>query len=174
MSNKSLSEALGIEWNGIEYEDSNHVEIFDNYVPWGGGGAGEKNGHYGCKHSEEAKKTMSEKKKGIIPWNKNIKGYKLHTDDSKRRMGQKLSGSGNGRALLNENIVEDIIKLYISQPKINDVGIIQGNGREMSYIWAFSKMIAEQYKTTPAAIKRLLQKKSWKHVWEKYELSNQN
>lgn len=174
MNNKSLSEALGIEWEGEEYENCDHVELFDNYVPWGGGGAGEKNGHYGCKHTDKAKKIMSEKKKGVIPWNKNFKGYKIHTEESKKSMSQKLSGSGNGRALLNENSVENIIKLYISQPKIEDAGIIQGNGKEMSYIWSFSKMIAEKYKTTPAAIKRLLQKKSWKHVWEKYELSNQN
>lgn len=174
MINRSLSEALGIEWNGIEYEDTEDTELFDNYIPWGGGGKGAKNGHYGCKHSEEAKKIMREKKLGITPWNKNVKGYKVHTEDSKRRMGEKLSGSANGRAILTEDSVDEIIKLYISQPKIDDVGVIQGNGREMSYLWAFSKMTAAKYETTPAAIKRLLQKKSWKHVWKKHELSNQN
>ena len=146
MSNKSLSEALGIEFDGIEYDDNNSAELFDNYVPWGGGGAGSKNGHYGCKHTEQTKKMMSEK----------------------------LSGSANGRAILNENSVNDIIKLYLSQPFISEVGNVQSNGIKMSYIWAFSKMISEQYNTTPAAIKRLLEKKNWKHVWEKYELSNKN
>jgi len=174
MSNKSLSEALGIEFDGIEYDDNNSAELFDNYVPWGGGGAGSKNGHYGCKHTEQSKKMMSEKKKGTIPWNKNKKGLLIHKEESKKMMSEKLSGSANGRAILNENSVNDIIKLYLSQPFISEVGNVQSNGIKMSYIWAFSKMISEQYNTTPAAIKRLLEKKNWKHVWEKYELSNKN
>lgn len=174
MSSKNLSETLGIEWNGIEIEDDEDVELFDNYLPYGGGGAGKKNGHYGCKHTQNAKRIMSEKKLGITPWNKNVKGYLIHNDDSKKRMSEKLSGSGNGRALLSENAVNDIILLYLSRPQLKEVGTVQSNGRKMSYIWAFSKMISAQYDITPAAVKRLLQKKSWKHVWEKHELSNQN
>jgi hypothetical protein len=170
---RELAEALGIEHVEID-ENIEIVEFFDNYVPWGGGGSGIKNGHYGCKHTEEAKRIMSEKKRGLIPWNKNVKGYSVHTEDSKRSMAEKLCGSNNGRAILCEIDVDHIIRLYLSRPNLDEVGKVQNNGKEMSYIWAFSKMIAEQYKTTPAAIKRLLQKKSWKHVWKKYELSNQD
>lgn len=168
-----LAEALGIEHVEAN-EDAEIVEIFDNYVPWGGGGSGIKNGHYGCKHTEEAKKIMSQKKQNYVPWNKNVTGYSVHTEDSKKRMGEKLSGSSNGRAILNESDVDGIIRLYLSKPKLVGVGRVQGNGKEMSYVWAFSKLIAYQYQTTPAAIKRLLQKKSWKHVWQKYELSDQD
>jgi len=174
MNYKKLSEALGVEWDGIEYDYNENVELFDNYVPWGGGGAGSKNGHYGCKHTNETKKIMSEKKKGTIPWNKNVKGYKVHNEKSKKAISDKISGSLNARAILDETKVENIIQLYLSKPEIKDVGKVQNNGVEMSYIWAFSLMIGAQYGTTPAAIKRLLQKKSWKNVWKKYELSNQN
>ena len=117
---------------------------------------------------------MSEKKKGITPWNKNVKGYSVHNDQSKQAMSKKLSGSGNGRAILDETKVETIIKLYLSQPEIKNVGEIQQNGKKMSYMWAFALQISKEYGTTPAAIKRLLQKKSWKNVWQKYNISDKD
>ena len=46
----------------------------------------------------------------------------------------------------------------------------QRNGRVDSYEWSFSKFYANTYELTPAALMRLLTKKSWKHVWEKYKI----
>lgn len=171
---KALCEALGIEWDGKEYNDDDKSTIHNNYATYGGGGAGVKNGHYGCKHSDEAKMLMRMAKIGKTPWNKNVKGYTVHNETSKRQMGDKLSGSGNGRSILNEEIVESIVQLYLAKPTLQDVGKIKRNGVAMSYDWAFSMMIAEQYKITPAAIKRLVQKKSWKHVWQKYQVSDKD
>ena len=168
MNYRVLAEVLGIEHTEIIDEDLNSQEIIDNYVPWGGGGAGHKNGHFGCKHTDEAKKIMSDLKKGKTTWNKGKKGFLVHSEESKKAMGEKLSGSQNGRAILNEDIVRNIIDEYLSQPSLPKVGEIQRNGLPMSYDWAFCKHTAQNYNTTPAAIKRLIQKKSWKNVWSEY------
>lgn len=169
MNYKILSEALGVEWDGTEYEDEGE-ELFDNYVPYGGGGKGNKNGHFGCRHTDEAKKIMRYKKLGKTPWNKNVKGYLVHTEQSKKQMSEKLSGSNNGRSILNEENVDAIIQLYLSKPELEDVGKVQGNGLKMSYVWSFSNRVAAEYGTTPAAIKRIILKKNWKNVWQKYEV----
>ena len=172
---KCLCDALGIEWDGKIYEDDDTDDgIESDYRPWGGGGAGNKNGHYGCKHSDEAKRIMSEKKIGKIPWNKNVTGYVVHNEQSKKAMGEKLSGSGNGRAILDETKVDTIIQIYLSKPEIQNVGKVQGNGLKMSYLWAFALQVSKEYGTTPAAIKRLLQKKSWKNVWQKYNIPDKD
>lgn len=52
MNYKTFCDALGIEWDGSVYEDDGIYELFDNYVPYGGGGKGNKNGHFGCRHTD--------------------------------------------------------------------------------------------------------------------------
>ena len=50
----------------------------------------------GWKHTEEAKKLMSEAKKGKSPWNKGLKGAQSHSEESKEKCriaGKKSSGS---------------------------------------------------------------------------------
>lgn len=72
---KSLAESLGISFTETpELSDQMLAggELFDNYVPYGGGGAGAKNGHYGCKHSEETKQILREKRLGKSPSNKGV------------------------------------------------------------------------------------------------------
>lgn len=69
----SISKALGLEH--IEYPDLSDqyldsLKRTDNYRTYGGGAAGPKNGHYGCKHSEEAKRLISESKRGKPAHNK--------------------------------------------------------------------------------------------------------
>lgn len=169
----NLSEALGIKYDGPNIEDSD-AYLFDNYIPYGGGGKGNKNGHYGCKHSEEAKKIMSEKKKGKPTWNKGVVGYKVHTHESKRKMSEKLSGSNNGRSILTEDLVRKIIETYVTKPNIDGVGNIQRNGVPMSYDWAFCIKVSREHNVTAAAIKNLIKKKTWKNVWKEYDISDKN
>lgn len=170
MDYSRLAKSLGIKNTVIIENDEDEYLLFDNYVPYGGGGAGSKNGHYGCKHTEETKVILSKMKKGKPTWNKGINGYSVHTDKSKKAMSEKLRGSKNGRAILDESMAKNIISLYISKPILDSVGIIQKNGIVMSYDWAFCKYVSQQYNITPAAIKRLIQKKSWKNVWSEYEV----
>lgn len=168
---KSLSEALGIEHTEIDYDNLDDTAfIYDKYATYGGGGAGHKNGHYGCNHSEETKRILSLKKKGKQTWNKGVTGYKVHTEASKQAMSEKLSGSDNGRAILTEEKVEEIISLYLQKPNLDNVGKVMQNGKIMSYTWAFCNQYASCYEITPAAMKRLLTKKTWKNVWSKYEV----
>lgn len=168
MNYKTLSNYLGIEH--VEIEDDIKGELFDNYVPYGGGGAGIKNGHYGCKHTEDNKKIMSSLKKGKSTWNKGVKGYSIHTNKSKQAMSEKLRGSQNGRSLLSEDIVRNIIKSYLSKTELDGVGKIQKNGIPMSYDWLFCKMKSKEYNVTAAAIKQIIQKKNWKNVWSEFEV----
>ena len=169
---KTLAEALGIEHQDTFSQEVEHVCLFDNYRTYGGGGAGELNGFYGKKHTEETKITMKDLKKNYVPWNVGIKGYTVHTDESKKVMSEKLSGSKNGRSILTEDDVRKIIETYITKPPLIGVGDIQRNGKPMSYEWLFSNMIAKTSGVSAAAVKRLLRKKSWKNVWSEYELKN--
>jgi len=167
---KTLSEALGIEYqpSSIDYEEDESIQV-NNYRPYGGGGWGHLNGFYGKKHTDESKIIMSELKQNYVPWNVGVKGYSVHTEKSKKAMSDKLSGSQNGRALLTEETVREIIELYLKQPSLNGVGKVQGNGKIMSYEWAFCLMISSKYGVTAAAVKRLVRKQSWKNVWSEYK-----
>lgn len=74
----SLSESLGISFTeNPEISDQlissyQSDDSFANYATRGGGGAGSKNGHYGCKHTEETKQVLREKRLGKSPSNKGI------------------------------------------------------------------------------------------------------
>ena len=68
---------------------------------------------------------MSQKKKGKPTWNKGKKGIFTHTEKSKKSISDNLKGSNNGRAILTENDVRDIIKYYLTNPVMSNVGEIQ-------------------------------------------------
>lgn len=122
----------------------------------------------GYKFSDESKEKMSKAKEGFVPWNKGKKGcWKPDKDWIDKHT---YNGSTNPKAILNEDIVRNIIKEYLSRPTIENVGIIQGNGKPMSYVWAFCLKKSTEYEITPQAIRRLLEKKSWKNVWKEYEV----
>ena len=56
----------------------------------------EKYWRKGWKHTDEAKKLMSEAKKGKAPWNKGLKGAQTHSEETKEKCriaGKKSSGS---------------------------------------------------------------------------------
>ena len=70
----AISNALGLEH--IESEDlsDQYFDTFklpENYKTYGGGASGPKNGHYGCKHTDEAKRLISESRLGKPAYNKN-------------------------------------------------------------------------------------------------------
>lgn len=74
---QTLSSKLGIAFEENEYLSDQYIlsmtsEYEGNYVPHGGGAAGNKNGHYGYKHSAEAKEKMRIKALGRKAWNKGI------------------------------------------------------------------------------------------------------
>lgn len=161
----------------FKIEDCGNIIILDkeviysgNYVPYGGGGKGAKNGHYGCKHTKEAKKIMSDKKKGIIPWNKGKKNTFKHTEKTKQSISKKIKEEGNGRCILTKKEVVNILNEYVLKPDIENVGKIQQNGRPMSYLWAFSINKSKEYNTTAAAIKNILTGKTWKDVSKEYKI----
>jgi hypothetical protein len=75
---KSISKTLGlsfIEKPELSDQALNSYPIdnnFSNYATRGGGAAGSKNGHYGCKHTEETKQILRELRLGKEPVNKGI------------------------------------------------------------------------------------------------------
>jgi hypothetical protein len=102
---RSLAESLGISFTETPEMSDQMLsvgELFDNYVPYGGGGAGSKNGHYGCKHTEETKQVLREKRLGKPPSNKGIlnpeqserwkKNNPMFNMDARERMRQSKIG----------------------------------------------------------------------------------
>jgi hypothetical protein len=49
-------------------------------------------GHKGLTHSDEARKKMSDKKKGRVPWNKGLTGLPKQSDETKAKRNNKLKG----------------------------------------------------------------------------------
>jgi hypothetical protein len=107
-------------------------------------------------------------KKGTIPWNKGKKIFV--SEELKIKRSKNSTGELNSKSKLKETQVIEILELYFSRPKLESEGMTQRNGRVDSYEWSFSKFYADTYQLTPTALMRLLTKKSWKHVWEKYKI----
>lgn len=132
----------------------------------------------GLKPTEETKRKISESNKKAklnkIAWNKGKTGYHIHSIEARASMSQKLKGSKNGRAVLSEEIVRTIVKEFETRPHLDCAGIVQKNGVEMSYEWAFSKNYSSKYGIVPATMMRLLRKKIWKHVWQEFDTQNKN
>lgn len=161
--------ALGIEYCNIEYNADDYV-LFDNYATYGGGGKRNKNGHYGCKHTEDAKKRMSEMKRGKDTWNKGKSGYSIHNTCSRKKLSMASTGEKNPRALLTEKDVIEILIEYNKKENIDGVGEIQKNGIPMSYMWAFCLKQAMNRNITAAAIKNIIIGKTWKNVGAQYRI----
>lgn len=106
-------------------------------------------------------------KKGTIPWNKNIKGYKLHSEETKQLLSKKSSGENNPKSKLTEKDVRNIIETYLKKPEVDDVGKIMRNGVKMSYERSFSIHYSKIYNVSPENIERIIKKKSWINVWSK-------
>jgi hypothetical protein len=106
-------------------------------------------------------------KKGNIPWNKNKKGYMLHSKETKSLLSEKSSGENNPKSKLTEMDVKNIIDSYLKRPNVPDVGKIMRNGVEMSYDRSFSIQYSKMYDISPENVERIIKRKSWKNVWIK-------
>lgn len=109
-------------------------------------------------------------KKGTIPWNKNKSGIFNHTETTKLELSENSKGEKNSRAILTEESVTEIIKYYQSNPEIKGVGTKHKNGVVKTYNQLFCEEIGKKYKVSSSTIRRIINKKSWRHVWEKYEI----
>jgi len=74
-----------------------YIDLFDTLTPNGynispTGGMGEN--HFGL-HSEQTKKLMSELRIGVEPWNKDKKGLYKHSEETIKKISEKLSGENN-------------------------------------------------------------------------------
>jgi hypothetical protein len=107
-------------------------------------------------------------KKGTIPWNKGK--TMITSQQTKEKRSKNSTGELNSKAKLTEKEVIEILELYFNKPDLPLNGKKQQNGRVNSYEWSFSKHYCSNYEITSAALMRLLKKKSWKHVWKKYEI----
>ena len=108
-------------------------------------------------------------KKGTVPWNKGLIGA-IHVSPELCYI-RKLNSTGenNSRAKLTEQQVCEIIELYIKKIEICGVNVKKKNGKINSYDWAFSEEISKQYNVTSSAINRIIKRKSWTYVWEKFK-----
>lgn len=150
---------------------------------------------YGYKFSEKSKKLMGDRKRGrtqmSIPgvgtyiWcdrndidhyislgyvhgNKNSKC--VHSEEYKQRLRIERMGSKGHNAILNEVIVREIIREYTSGTELVGVGVVQRNGKKLSYEQAFCLQKSEKYGVSSAVLRTIVRKKCWKHVWEEFKL----
>jgi len=97
-------------------------------------------------------------KKGTIPWNKNITGYKLNTTE-----GGKIKKilSVKKRSIISDNDAEIIRKLFLEKVEVlnENIGKTMKNGKIMSYERAFCLEYSKIYKISDQYIYRILKGK---------------
>jgi hypothetical protein len=98
-------------------------------------------------------------KKGTIPWNKNLTGYKLNITES-GKLRQRLSAKKG--SIISDDKAKEIRKLFLEQVKISNenIGKTMKNGKIMSYERAFCLEYSKIYKVTNQYIYRILKGKS--------------
>jgi hypothetical protein len=97
-------------------------------------------------------------KKGTIPWNKNITGYKLNTTEEGKI---KKILSVKKRSIISDNDAEIMRKLFLEKVEIlnENIGKTMKNGRIMSYERAFCLEYSKIYKVSDQYIYRILKGK---------------
>ena len=97
-------------------------------------------------------------KKGTIPWNKNITGYKLNTTEEGKI---KKILSVKKRSIISDNDAEIIRKLFFEKVEIlnENIGKTMKNGKIMSYERAFCLEYSKIYKVSDQYIYRILKGK---------------
>ena len=98
-------------------------------------------------------------KKGTIPWNKNLTGYKLNTtEEGKIKKNLALKN----RSKIKDSDAEVIRKLFLENVTITnqDIGKTMKNGKIMSYERAFCLEVSKKYNVSDQYIYRILKGKS--------------
>jgi hypothetical protein len=97
-------------------------------------------------------------KKGTIPWNKNITGYKLNTTEDGKI---KKILSVKKRSIISDNDAEIIRKLFLEKIEVlnENIGKTMKNGKIMSYERAFCLEYSKIYKVSDQYIYRILKGK---------------
>lgn len=91
-------------------------------------------------------------KKGTVPWNKGIAGYKLNSEKKKNKQSS---------SKLTHSQVLEIRSLYDQFFPIDGVGEIQKNGRPLSYLQAFCKKQSNIYNVSTQCLKKIILKETW-------------
>lgn len=110
---KSISQILNVDFienpSLSDQELSKNTQIFhENYRTYGGGAAGSKNGHYGCKHTIETRKKLSMMAMGRPAYNKEIPNPRqkerwLHNNPMKNpEIAKKVSEKKKGKPSKNK------------------------------------------------------------------------
>ena len=96
-------------------------------------------------------------KKGTIPWNKGIRGYKLNLSEQ-GRINMSLSSKKTSK--IKDDQVKKIMEDFTKQIQLDnkDIGTIKRNGKIFTYERAFCKEYAKRYNVTEQCIFRMLRK----------------
>ena len=96
-------------------------------------------------------------KKGTIPWNKGIRGYKLNLSEQ-GRINMSLSSKKTSK--IKDDQVKKIMEDFTKQIQLDnkDIGKIKRNGKIFTYERAFCKEYAKRYNVTEQCIFRMLRK----------------
>jgi len=145
-----------------------YIKQYDSYENGYNLTIGGDAGTYGWIPTEETRKKMSIAKKDYIPWNKGKTG--CYSKEILRKMSESRKGIV-AYTKLNEDDVREILDLYFKYNiKLRSVGKTQRNGIKMSYKRALSSTIYKEYDVTLQCIERVIDGKTWKHVYQEYKI----
>jgi hypothetical protein len=108
-------------------------------------------------------------KKGTIPWNKGRKNLWSHSKNSLIKISLGVRGEKCSTAKLTEDDVKKIRKdfenkVFIECFNENVKPTSATKGIYPTYLGAFAADYAKKYNVTNANIKRIIQRKTWKHI----------
>jgi hypothetical protein len=114
----------------------------------------------GLTFSEESRKRMSDKKVGVVPWNK---GKKVFTEETKRKWSEKRRGVIHSSKVSVE-VVRRIREMFEDRPPLPNVGKVMKNGLVMTYERSFSNTFSSMFGITPTNLHNIITKRSWINV----------
>jgi group I intron endonuclease len=167
-------------WNNFKWEvlcecnskeeldemEFHYIKQYDTYKNGYNMTLGGDKGTYGWIPTKETRKKMSISKQNYVPWNKG----KHLSEETKKKISKSKKGMVS-YTKLNEDDIREILDLYFKYKiKLKNVGQIQRNGVPMSYKRSLSTIIYKEYGVTPQCIERIIDGKSWKHVYQEYKI----
>jgi len=143
--------------------EQHHIKINETFsFGWNKSPGGEY-----VKSSGYLRKGIGGVKKGSVPWNKDKSGYKLHSEEYKKKLKEQQQGELNKNSKIKEEQAIEIIKTYLSKPNLDGINSVSKNGKKMSYDRKFCLEYCVNYKITPENMERIIKQKSWKKLWSK-------
>lgn len=113
----------------------------------------------GMVFSEQSREKMRKAKVGFVPWNKG--GH--HSEKTKRMWSENRKGKIHSSKVSVDD-VKRIRWMFLQSPSLPNVGVVQPNGRILTYERAFANTFHSIFQITSTNLHNIITGRSWQNV----------